>query len=185
MSTNLAIKIVTTANRSHQYFQTQAAAVTRMLNSLRHGQPIFERPSLIIVNHNHTDIFNPRQICYLEIETNAAPADWLPHAWQPHLRRLGEDELAMPDGVDDGAVHTRVDLAFSGGAVLHTWLDSNGNDNPIERKARLVQLFEHPFVTYQTAAPGIGLINPAAVIRTRIGLPLHDLPTDAWQADAA
>ncbi|MCE1183069.1 MAG: hypothetical protein LWW81_12340 [Rhodocyclales bacterium] len=186
MSLSIAIKIVTTANHTHRFFQTDAKAVQHILTSLAQGgQHFFSRPSLILVNHSHTEIFNPRQICMIEFETLLPLEEWLPTDWRPHLRQLADDELAMPDCIDDGDLHTRVDLLFKGGHCLRAWLEGVHEQTPIDRKTHITQLFERPWLLYQPESPGIGFINPATIIHARIGLPLHDTPSDSWQANEA
>lgn len=186
MSLSIAIKLVTTANRTHRFFQTEAQHAKKILSSLKQGgQHLFARPSLIIVSHNHTEIFNPRQICHIEFETHQPLSEWLPTGCQPHLRFLDGDELTMPDGFDDGDVHTRVDLLFKGGHCLHTWLEGEHDDTTLDRKSQMAQIYEHPWMLYQPSSPGIGIINPAAIVHTRIGLPLYDVPTDSWLANEA
>ena len=187
MSLSIAIKIVTTDNRTHRFLQTDARHTQKILDSFKHErQHFFRRPSLIIVSYSHTEIFNPREICQIEFETGQALETWLPAGYQhPHLRILAADELAMPDGFDDGDVHTRVDLLFKGGHTLHTWLEGDHEDSIADRNSHIAQIYERPWLLYQPESPGIGLINPATIIHTRIGLPLHDTPSDSWQANEA
>lgn len=183
MSPSIAIKILTTDNRQHLFSQIAPPQALSILANLKKARQVFTEPVLIVVSHNHSEVFNPQHICYIEFETSTPLGDYLPDAWYPHLRILGANEDMLPDSIDDGDMHTRIDFSFVGGHLMHAWLEGEHDTQPADCQAQLTRLLSAPQIPFQPLRPGIGLINPMAVVRARVGLPLDHVACDTWRAD--
>lgn len=182
---SLAITIVTTANRSRRFFQTEPAHVAGILDSLKRCGQLFSSPSLIIVSDTATEVFNPKSIARLEIETQIDLAPYLPPPWDLSILAIDPDALTGEGYVDNENLSTRVDFFFEGGATLAAWAEGPQPVGTMERTARITRIFEQPVIPYRPLKPGIGFINPAAMTRARIGVAADHPPAGCWYANEA
>lgn len=179
---SLAITIYTTANRQRRFFQTEAARCEAILSSLKNATQWFAQPSLIIVSDENTEIFSPRSITRIELETDVDLVPWLPSGWELNIRAIPDAALTVPGHADAQEIAGRLDCFFNGGDVLAAWLETLQPEHHAQRTARIAHLFDTPVIPYRPINPGIGLINPATMTRVRLGAAADHPPARAWFA---
>lgn len=182
---SLSITVTTTAKRTRRFFQTDAARVEEILAGLRRATQLFSTRTLIVVGEQNTELFSPRAITRIEIETAIDLQPYLPPAWELKLRALSPLEITADGRIDAATINSRVDCFFDGGDTLAAWLDSERPDSPIDRGQRLNALFDQPVIPYLPSTAGIGLINPATLTRIQVGAALSDPPAGAWHLSEA
>lgn len=183
---SLAITIVTTANRTRRFFQTDPARVGEILESLRRCGLLFIGPSLVIVADDATEVFQPKAITRIEIETQIELGPWLPAAWdEAGICALDPDALAGNGSLDDHGLSSRMDFHFAGGDMLHAWIERRHEAGFVERTSRLAHLFERPCIPYRPLTPGVGFLNPAAMTRFTLGVAATHPPAGAWHLSKA
>ena len=182
---SLAITIVTTANRTRHFQQTDPARSAAILDSLQRCAQWFRQQSLIIVGDDSTEIINPASITRIEIDARQDLAPRLPHSLWPVIHAIPAEALTLPGAIDEARAATRVDFYFTGGDTLAGWLEAEISGTPGERTARNARLFEEAVITYTTQGGGLGFINPAAMTRIHVGSALAYPPASAWLANEA
>jgi hypothetical protein len=183
---SLAITIVTTANRTRRFFQTDPARVAEILESLRRCGQLFSSHSLVIVADEATEVFQPKAITRIEIETQADLGPWLPPAWdEAGICALPPDSLTGSGSLDDEGLSSRMDFYFEGGDMLHAWIERRHEAGFAERTSRLTHLFDKPCIPYRPLTPGVGFINPAALTRFTLGVAATQVPAGAWHLSEA
>ncbi len=182
---SLIICIVTTANRTRTFQQSDPAQIAAILDSMQRCAQWFRQHSLIIVGDDATEIINPASIARLEIEAQQDLAMRLPQSLWPIIHAIPADALTQPGKIDEESAATRVDFYFNGGDTLAGWLESPVSGSATERTARNTRLFAEAVITYTTQRGGIGFINPATMTRTRVGAALPYPPATAWYASEA
>lgn len=182
---SLVITVVTTANRMRTFQQTDPARIAAVLDSLQRSAQLFRQQSLIIVGDESTEIISPGSITRIELEAQQDLAPYLPNSLWPFIHAIPQEALTQPGKIDEQGAATRVDVYFTGGDTLAGWLEATSNATPSERTARNTRIFEEPVITYTTQRGGIGLINPANMIRARVAAALPYPPANAWFANEA
>jgi hypothetical protein len=183
---SLAITIVTTANRTRRFFQADPARVADILESLRRCGQLFTNHSLVIVADQATEVFQPKAITRIEIETQIDLGPWLPPAWdEAGICALPPDSLTGSGSLDDEGLSSRMDFHFEGGDMLHAWIERRHEAGFAERTSRLTHLFERPCIPYRPLTPGVGFLNPAAMTRFTLGVAATHPPAGAWHLSEA
>ena len=177
---SITITIVTTANRSRRFTQSDPARISEILNSLKRCTQLFSNRSLIIVADNSAEIFFPSAITRIEFETDTDLTPHLPPGRNTDIRALALGETLPPIVVNQQHISTPADFFFEGGDSLNTWIEGSLSADPMERTMRITRLFEQPVIFYQLPVPGIGLMNPAVMTRSTLGVALSEAPTGAW-----
>ena len=182
----LTIKLVTTANRVRQFYQSNADSARIELERITSGASVFSRSSLIIASDLQTEICSPRKIAVIEFQTELA----VPFLHAEHGRIVIAEIDPEQDGysidADDSEQGSyRADFYFSGGYVLNTRISGRYRDNSVSNQLRITaQIFEIPIIFYLPITGGIGLINPQAL--TRVVITPGDamlIPADAIKVD--
>jgi hypothetical protein len=183
---SLAITIVTTANRTRRFVQSDPAQIGNILDSLQRAAQWFKQGTLIVVSNDSTEVFNPASITRIEIETAIDLTPYLPSAWKlDAMLALSPDAVTPPGHVNEESLPMRIDFFFEGGDTLPVWFSNPDPGSEAERKARTTHLFDQPVMPYRPLQPGIGLINPAAMTRARLGITALYPPKSAWFANEA
>jgi hypothetical protein len=182
---SITITIVTTANRTRRFTQTDPARVSEILDSLKRCTQLFSNRSLIVVSDDSTEIFCPAAITRIEIETDTDLTPYLPPGRNTNIRALELGEAPPPIIFDNQTLSIPADFFFEGGDSLNTWIEGPRPADAMERTMRITRLFEQPVVFYQPAKPGIGLMNPAVMTRSTLGAALTEAPTGAWHVKSA
>ena len=182
---SITITIVTTANRTRRFKQSDPQRVTEILESLKRSAQLFTSRSLVIVADDSTDVFAPAAITRIEIETTIDLTPYLPPGRNTNIRALALGEMLPPTQLDEETIAVSADFFFAGGDTLSTWLENPRPADVIERTMRLSRLFEQTAIFYQPTTPGIGLMNPHVMTRTLIGAALPDAPTGSWHVSEA
>jgi hypothetical protein len=183
---SLAITIVTTANRTRRFFQTDPARVTGILESLKRCNQLFTNSALVIVADDVTEVFNPRAIARIEIETQIDLTPWLPLAWdEAGISAIEANAMSGVGLLDDTGLSSRMDFYFEGGDTLAAWIERQHGGGVAERTSRLTHLFDKPCIAYRPESPGVGFVNPAAMTRFSLGVAAEHPPAGAWYASEA
>lgn len=184
---SLAITIVTTANRTRRFFQTDPARVTGILETLKRCNQLFTNSALVIVAEDGTGVFNPKAIARIEIETQIDLTPWLPLAWdEVGISAIEANALSGVGLLDDAGLSSRMDLYFEGAALRWRPGSSASTGGGVaERTSRLTHLFEKPCIPYRPVNAGVGFINPAAMTRFALGVAAEHPPAGAWYASEA
>jgi len=177
---SITLTIVTTANRSRRFKQSDPARIAEILENLRRCAQIFSNRSLIIVSDTSTAIYNPSAITRIEIEIEMDLTPYLPPGRNTNIRAVVLDDPQPPTILNEQVVSVSADFYFTGGDTLSTWIENERPSDPLERTMRITRLFEQPVIFYQPTAPGIGLINPALMTCGMLGAALTDAPTGSW-----
>ena len=179
---SITITIVTTANRTRRFKQTDPQRINEILESLKRCTQLFTGRSLVVVSDHSTDVFAPATITRIEIETTIDLTPYLPPGRNTNIRAMELGETVPTTVLNDNLISVPADFFFEGGDTLSTWLENPRPADPIERTMRLTRLYEQAVIFYQPTTPGIGLMNPQVMTRTLIGAALPDVPTGSWHA---
>ncbi len=182
---SITLTIVTTANRTRRFTQSDPARIGEILDSLQRCSQLFSKRSLIVVADDSTEIFCPAAITRIEIETNIDLAPYLPPGKNTDIRTLDLGKTPPPIVLDNETISIPADFFFEGGDSLNTWLEGPRPADTMERTMRITRLFEQPIVFYQPITPGIGFMNPAVMTRCTLGAALTEAPTGAWHVKNA
>lgn len=182
---SITLTIVTTANRTLRFTQSEPQQVSEILASLRRCTQLFSNRTLVVVSDTGTDVFSPASITRIEIETDADLSPYLPPAWEIAARTLAPGERLAAAMVDDHHIAARIDFFFEGGDTLATWFERKRPLGAAERTMQIARLFEQPIIPYHPVNPGIGFMNPAAMTRASLGIVLNDAPASAWHVKNA
>ena len=177
------ITIVTTANRTLRFTQSDPARISEIIESLKRCAQIFSKRTLVLVSDQGTEIFSPSAITRIEIETNVDLVPYLPPAMEISTRALALGETEPPSAMDEEHIATRVDFYFAGGDLLPTWFERPRPSGAADRTMQVTRLFEQSVIPYRLLTPGIGLMNPAVMTRASLGIAMSDLPTGAWHVN--
>ena len=180
---SLAITIVTTANRTRRFFQTDPARISEIIESLKGGPHFFDDRMLVIVGELSTEGFSASLITRIELETEADWSTVLPPSWRLDLRALAPGELIGPGGIENGRLSADIDFFFQGGDTLAAWVENSQPELTAERVKRIAAFFEQKIIPYRLATRGIGIINPAVLTGVSLGAKITDPPAGAWFAN--
>ena len=183
---SLAITIVTTANRTRRFFQTDPARVREVLESLKRCGQLFSGHSLVIVADDTTEVFQPKAITRIEVETQIDLGPWLPPAWdEAGICALDPDDQTAAGSLDNEGLSSCIDFYFEGGDKVHAWIERRHEAGLVERTSRLTHLFEKPCIPYRPLTPGVGFLNPAAMTRFTLGVAAAHPPAGTWHLSEA
>jgi hypothetical protein len=182
---SIAITIVTTANRTLHFKQSDPTHVDEILSSLRRCNNLFTNRTLVVVSDTGTEVFSPRSITRIEIQTDADLSPYLPAAWEVSATAMGPGEAPPATKLDDDHVAAKIDFFFEGGDSLSTWFERKRPSGIAERAMQITRLFEQAIIPYHLGKPGIGFMNPGTMTRASLGISLDDAPAGAWQVKSA
>ena len=182
---SITITIVTTANRTRRFTQSEPARIGEILESLKRSAQLFSQRSLIIVADESTEIFCPATITRIEIETDIDLTPYLPPGKNTDIRTLDLGKTPPPIVLDNQTISIPADFFFAGGDSLNAWIEGPRPTDALERTMRITRLFEQSVIFYQPIMPGIGLINPAVMTRSTLGAALTEAPSGAWHVKNA
>lgn len=181
---SLSIKIVTTANSTRHFHQSDEKQVAYSVSALTGVTNVYKGASLVFSSNLQSEIFSPRRIALIELAGETVPA---PRAGQGNteITAIGDDD-ATPEynlfGEEYGTF--RVDFFFVGGYVLRTKVIVDNTEATFaDRTWRIAQLFETPLIWYRSANGGVGLINPSTLTRAIITPGGEVVPADAHIVD--
>ncbi|RDE49348.1 MAG: hypothetical protein DVS81_17060 [Candidatus Accumulibacter meliphilus] len=183
----IGITVITTANSARRFLQTDEAAIEQTLDSLRRSSQMFAGKPLIVGSEAQTEVFARASIACLEF---AAAKDLSAYVASPlnlQLTVLTPEQLAEPfSGWFEGErFKVRIDFYFTGGHVLHTLAEGVRKAALAERLMNLTSFLDRPVMNYRLAQGGVGLMNPATIMRFVIFPGTDDLPRDAWLGEPA
>ena len=190
----LSIKIVTSNRVTRQFYQSNIEHENALIHRLKNNSQLFALPSLIISSDMQTEIFSPKHIVSIEVESQEGVKLELPHI-DMYFQAMGSgDEVFAFDldfdsdsTIDDNSEsprRARVEFYFQGGHAVTTELVLNRDDASLaERTTRITQSFEQPVIFYQTENNGLGLFNPQTITRTVITPRTLVTPTDTIIVD--
>jgi hypothetical protein len=182
---SIAITIVTTANRTLHFKQSDPTHVEEILSSLRRCNNLFTNRTLVVVSDTGTEVFSPRSITRIEIQTDADLSPYLPAAWEVSATVIGPGEVPPATKIDQNHVAARIDFFFEGGDTLSTWFERKRPASVADRAMQISRLFEQHILAYHMEKPGIGFMNPATMTRASLGVSLDEAPAGAWQVKHA
>ena len=183
---SITLTIVTTANRTRRFKQSDPVRITEILESLKRCAQLFSNRSLVVVSDTSTEIYNPSAITRVEIETEIDLTPYLPPGRNTNIRTMALGESLPPTILNEQDISVSADFYFAGGDNLSAWLENPRAADALERTMRITRLFEQAVIFYQPTTPGIGLMNPAVMTRCALGAALPDAPTGSWHLmDAA
>lgn len=182
---SIAITIVTTANRTLHFKQSDPAHVEEILSSLRRCNNLFTNRTLVVVSDTGTEVFSPTSITRIEIQTDADLSPYLPAAWEVSATAIGPGEVPPATTLDQDHVAAKIEFFFEGGDTLSTWFERKRPSGVAERAMQITRLFEQHILPYHLSQPGIGFMNPATMTRASLGVSLDDAPAGAWQVKHA
>ena len=181
---SLSIKIVTTANRTRYFHQSDEKQVAYSVASLTGVTNVYTGASLVFSSNLQSEIFSPRRIALIELAGETVP---VARASQGNVEITAIDaDNATPEynlfSEEYGTF--RVDFFFVGGYELRTRvIVDNTMATFADRTRRIAQLFETPLIWYRSAIGGVGLINPSTLTRAVITPGGEVMPADAHIVD--
>ena len=119
---SIAVNIVTTANITRRFTQTDDACTKEILENLRRSGQLFSNRNLIIGSANETGIFAPSSITRIEIETQLDLSAYLPQYGEIRMTLIASDATTPPAEVSETLFSARVDVFFQGGDAIATWM---------------------------------------------------------------
>lgn len=181
----LSIKIVTTANRTRFFHQSDEQQVAKSIALLSGATNVFSTPSLLLSSPLQAEVFSPRRIALIELDGESAPTNNRAGQSDVRITAIDPDDAAPVYDLDEGAGgRFRVDFFFVGGYVLSTRVEvDNAEATFADRARRVTQLFEMPLIWYISSGGGIGLMNPSTMTRAVITPAGEIVPVDALLVD--
>ncbi len=181
---SLSIKIVTTANRTRIFHQSEQQQVSKSVALLTGVTNIFATHSLLLSSALQAEVFSPRRIALIELDGAFAPLARLGQS-DVRITAIDSDDTAPIYNLDsDGSPSFRVDFFFVGGYVLNTRVEvDNAEVTFADRARRVTQLFDVPLIWYTTANGGVGQMNPSNLTRAVITPAGEIMPADALLVD--
>jgi hypothetical protein len=182
---SLAIKIVTTANRTRFFNLSNEQQAANSIESLTGLTNVFATNSLVFSSNLQAEVFSPRRIALIELAGDAVP---VARASQGNfeITALDINAAAAPEYnlFDESYGRFRVDFFFVGGFELNTQVVVDNSEAAFaDRTRRISQLFETPVICYHTSNGGLGLINPSVMTRAVITPGGEVMPADAIIVD--
>jgi hypothetical protein len=180
----LSIKIVTTANRTRYFHQSDASQAAKSIALIAGATSIYAAPSLLLTSALQAEVFAPRRIALIELDGESLPAD-RPGQSDVLITAIDPDDSAPVYDLDEASGgRFRVDFFFVGGYVLSTRVEVDNSEATFaDRTRRVTQLFETPLIWYTSSGGGIGLMNPSTMTRTVITPAGGTVPADALLVD--
>lgn len=180
----LSIKIVTTANRTRFFHQSDERQVAKSIAMLTGTTNIYATSSLLLSSALQAEVFSPRRIALIELDGDSTPAN-RPGQSDVRITAIDPDDSAPVYELNEGAAgRFRVDFFFVGGYVLSTRVEvDNAEATFADRARRVTRLFEVPLIGYTSANGGVGLMNPSAMTRAVITPAGEIVPADALLVD--
>lgn len=182
---SITVTIITTANRTRRFTQTDETCIQSLLDSLGRVGQLFANRTLIIGSGQETEIFSPSSITRIEIETARDLSTHLPQHGETQLTLIPEGSATPAPEVSETVFSGQVDFFFEGGDRVSIWMSGPRPSGTNERLMRLTRLFEQPVLMYNLPAGGIGLMNPNAMTRALIAATTEQLPFGSWQLNPA
>lgn len=180
----LSIKIVTTANNTRQLHQSDRSLAKATIDRLIGSGAVFAAPSLIVSSGLQTEVFSPKRIAIIELDSESGVSESTPVS---DLQITALDLEQGPFAYDlepETGQRFKVDFYFVGGFLLNAEVVLSGTDaSKADRTRRVAQIFEQQVIIYQTAKGGIGLLNPLAMTRAVITPRSEILPADTLIVD--
>jgi hypothetical protein len=190
----LSIKIITSNHVTRQFYQSNTEHESALIEKLKTNSQLFTLPSLIISSDLQTEMFSPKFIVAIEIDSQDGVSFELPHT-DIYFQAIGSGDEVFAYDLDfdtesdlssniETPRRARVEFYFQGGHVVTTELVLMREDVSLaERTSRITQAFEQPIIFYQTENKGLGLFNPHAITRTVITPRTLVTPTDTIIVD--
>ena len=180
----LSIKIVTTANKTRFFHQSDEQQMAKSVALLAGATNIFASSSLLLSSTLQAEVFSPRRIALIELEGECGAVN-KPGQHDVRITANDPDDGAPAFDLDDDAgLRFRVDFFFVGGYVLSTRVEvDNAEATFADRTRRVTQLFDVPLIWYTSAGGGVGLMNPSNMTRAVITPASGIMPADALQVD--
>lgn len=178
---SITVTIVTTANRTRKFVQTDDAAIQEILATLRAWGQLFAQRTLIVASDQEVEVFSPASIARIEIETQRDLAGVLPQLEHAQLTRITAQAEMPPPALTETYISTRADIFFEGGDTVALWLAGPRPTENSDRLMRLNRLFEQTALLYKLPAGGVGFINPAVMTRAVFASANDLLPKGAWR----
>jgi hypothetical protein len=165
---SITITIVTTANRTRRFTQTDPVRIGEILDSLKRCTQLFSNRSLIVVSDNSTDVFSPSAITRIEIETDTDLTPYLPPGRNTNIRALALGETPPAIQLDDLNASVPADFFFEGGDTSECHLDRRAIaqlDAMPSARCSITRLFEQPvIIPYQPTTSGYRFDEPIALM---------------------
>lgn len=181
---SLSIKIVTTANRTRFFYQSNGDTAKATIERLTKSSFVFSGNSLVISSSLQTEVFSPKRIAIIELDADSDLSAYLinPHLQITALNSERADQFAY--NLEPVANQRfKVDFYFVGGFMLSTEVVLTDDASLADRTRWVAQLFEQQIIAYQTSNGGVGLMNPLAMTRTVITPGGDVLPSDTLIVD--
>lgn len=182
---SIHVKIVTTANRTLQFSQSDPEAIRHLLETLRLTGHLFTDRTLIVGTDENTQFIATRSITRIEIATALDLGAYLPQLADSPLRQLNEAEDTATGVVSASQIEGRIDFFFEGGDTLPLWVSSQRPASASERMMRLNHLLDQPLIVYRLPEGGAGFVNVSRITRAQFAGKADQLPKGAWQLRAA
>jgi hypothetical protein len=177
---SITVTIVTTANRTRCFTQTDAQCEQDILGSLRRASQLFSNRTLIISSAQETEIFAPSAITRIEIGTQQDLGAYLPQQADTTLTLIPEGAPTPPTEISETHFSGRIDFFFTGGDTVAIWFSGPRPKEINARLMNLTRLFEQPVLMYKLPTGGMGFMNPAAMTRALVASATEQLPATAW-----
>ena len=180
----LSIKIVTTANRTRFFYQSDEQQIAKSVTLLAGATNIYASSNLLLSSALQAEVFSPRRIALIELDGEVTPAN-RPGQLDVRITATDPDDSAPVFDLDDEAgLRFRVDFYFVGGYVLSTRVEvDNAEATFADRTRRVTQLFDVPLIWYTSSGGGVGLMNPSNMTRAVITPASGIMPADALLVD--
>ncbi len=180
----LSIKIVTTANRTRFFHQSDELQAAKSIALIAGATSIYAAPSLLLTSALQAEVFAPRRIALIELDGGSLPAD-RPGQNGVRITAIDPDDSAPVYDLEEAVGgRFRVDFFFVGGYVLSARVEVDYAEASFaDRTRRVTQLFETPLIWYISTGGGIGLMNPSNMTRAVITPAGDTIPADALLVD--
>ena len=175
----LTVIVMTTDRRIQKFQCTNEDGRKTIEDSLAQCARLFSNKSLIIAADDTTHVFKPQAVTRIEIESDTLLSVPSMNQGKPSIRSIDPNAPTPEPFLNQQSFAGKVDLYFENGDVLSVWIEGDRPTERAERLMNLTRIFDQPCVPYSLHQGGVGLINPATLIRIQLNAPL-DLPSGSW-----
>ena len=145
----IAVTVVTTANRTRRFIQTDENSIQAILSSLKRAGQMFSERSLIIGSDQTTEVFASSSITRIQFETTLDLAEYLPQRGETQMTLIPEGAATPPAEGSETHFAGRADFFFNGGDTVAMWISGARPAGSNERLLQLTRLFEQPMLMYK------------------------------------
>ncbi len=169
-----------------RFYQHEEDSISKTLRQLVTSRP-FNQPLLTLASEHSVSAIPTRTIDLIRAHTESPPPLPLPPGWVDAVETVGEALLDIADpeeaqlARDEG--RSLVEIHTVGDWMIRLKLQTAAPATVQEKRVLWNHLLDLPVVPFRLQTGGVGLINPAKIVRVTVWPPVQGLADTALPAD--